>query len=63
SLIATQFPRDYLGIVGFSEIAREIRAAELPDVSWDFVYGTNMHHALILARRCSPAVVAPSRSS
>ncbi len=51
SLIATQFPRDYLGIVGFSEIAREIRAAELPDVSWDFVYGTNMHHALILARR------------
>ncbi len=51
SLIATQFPRDYLGIVGFSEVAREIRAGELPEVSWDFVYGTNMHHALILARR------------
>lgn len=51
ALISSQFPRDYLGIVGFSEIAREIRAAELPEVSWDFVYGTNMQHALILARR------------
>ena len=51
SLISSQFPRDYLGMVGFSEVAREIRAAELPEVSWDFVYGTNMQHALILARR------------
>jgi uncharacterized protein with von Willebrand factor type A (vWA) domain len=51
SLISSQFPRDYLGIVGFSEIAREIRPAELPEVSWDFVYGTNMQHALLLARR------------
>ena len=51
ALISSQFPRDYLGIVGFSETAREIRAAELPEVSWDFVYGTNMQHALILARR------------
>jgi uncharacterized protein with von Willebrand factor type A (vWA) domain len=51
SLISSQFPRDYLGMVGFSEIAREIRPAELPEVSWDFVYGTNMQHALILARR------------
>jgi uncharacterized protein with von Willebrand factor type A (vWA) domain len=51
ALISMQFPRDYLGMVGFSEIAREIRASELPEVSWDFVYGTNMQHALILARR------------
>jgi uncharacterized protein with von Willebrand factor type A (vWA) domain len=51
SLISTQFPRDYLGIVGFSEVAREIRASELPEVSWDFVYGTNMQHALLLGRR------------
>jgi uncharacterized protein with von Willebrand factor type A (vWA) domain len=51
SLISSQFPRDYLGIVGFSEIAREIRADQLPEVSWDFVYGTNMQHALLLARR------------
>lgn len=51
SLISGQFPRDYLGIVGFSERAREIRPEELPAVSWDYVYGTNMHHALLLARR------------
>jgi uncharacterized protein with von Willebrand factor type A (vWA) domain len=51
SLISTQFPRDYLGIVGFSEVAREIKAAELPEVSWDFVYGTNMQHGFLLARR------------
>jgi uncharacterized protein with von Willebrand factor type A (vWA) domain len=51
SLISTQFPRDYLGLVGFSEIAREIEANELPEVSWDFVYGTNMQHAFLLARR------------
>jgi uncharacterized protein with von Willebrand factor type A (vWA) domain len=51
ALLTTQYPRDFLAIVGFSEIAREIRAAELPEVSWDFVYGTNMQHAMMLARR------------
>ena len=51
ALISGQFPRDYLGIVGFSERAREIKAAELPEVSWDYVYGTNMQHALVLARQ------------
>lgn len=51
SLISSQFPRDYLGLVGFSEVAREIPARELPEVSWDFVYGTNMQHAFAMARR------------
>lgn len=51
ALISSQFPRDYLGIVGFSETAREIKASELPEVSWDFVYGTNMQHAFMIARR------------
>jgi uncharacterized protein with von Willebrand factor type A (vWA) domain len=51
SLISGQFPRDYLGIVGFSDRAREIRPEQLPAVSWDYVYGTNMQHALVLARR------------
>ncbi len=50
SLISTQYPRDYLGLVGFSEVARELRPEQLPEVSWDFVYGTNMQHALVLAR-------------
>jgi len=51
ALITSQFPRDFLGIVGFSEVARELKAAQLPEVSWDFVYGTNMQHAFLLARR------------
>ncbi|WP_040492077.1 hypothetical protein [Ilumatobacter nonamiensis] len=50
-LISTQFPRDYLGIVGFSETARILTADQLPEVSWDFVYGTNMHHGFTLARQ------------
>ncbi len=51
ALISSQFPRDYLGIVGFSEVARELKPQQLPEVSWDFVYGTNIHHALALSRR------------
>ena len=51
SLITTQFPRDYLGLVGFGELARELKASQLPEVSWDYTYGTNMQHALVLARR------------
>jgi uncharacterized protein with von Willebrand factor type A (vWA) domain len=51
SLISMQFPRDYLGLVGFSEVAREIRPEDLPEVSWDFVYGTNMQHAFQISRR------------
>ncbi|MGI8794915.1 MAG: vWA domain-containing protein, partial [Acidimicrobiales bacterium] len=51
SLISTQYPRDFLCIVGFSEVARELKAQELPEVSWDFVYGTNMQHAFQISRR------------
>ena len=51
SLISSQFPRDYLGLVGFSETARELRHEQLPEVSWDFVYGTNMQHGFALARK------------
>jgi uncharacterized protein with von Willebrand factor type A (vWA) domain len=51
SLISSQFPRDFLGIVGFSETAREIKPEKLPEVSWDFVYGTNMQHAFVLSRK------------
>ncbi len=51
ALISSQYPRDYLGIVGFSEVARELRPDQLPEVSWDFVYGTNMQHGFQIARR------------
>jgi len=50
TLITSRFPRDYLGIVGFSEVARTIEPEDLPTVSWDYVYGTNLQHGLILAR-------------
>ncbi|MCP3989808.1 MAG: hypothetical protein GY724_12085, partial [Actinomycetia bacterium] len=50
ALISSQFPRDYLGIVSFSEVAKELKASDLPEVSWDFVYGTNMQHAFKLSR-------------
>ncbi|MGC8481318.1 MAG: vWA domain-containing protein, partial [Acidimicrobiales bacterium] len=51
SLISAQFPRDYFGLVGFSEIARELSPASLPSASWDYVYGTNLEHALLLGRK------------
>ena len=51
SLISSRFPRDYLGLVGFSEVARVIEPRELPEVSWDYVYGTNMQHGFQLARK------------
>ena len=51
ALISMQYPRDYLGIVGFSEVARILTAEQLPEVSWDFVYGTNMQHGFQLARQ------------
>lgn len=51
ALIASQYPRDYLGLVGFSATAREIKPRDLPEVSWDFAYGTNLQHALALSRR------------
>ena len=51
SLITSQFPRDYMGLVGFSETAYPLTPAQLPEVSWDFAYGTNMHHGFTLARQ------------
>lgn len=51
ALISSRYPRDYLGLVGFSEVARVIEPRELPEVSWDYVYGTNMQHGFQLARK------------
>jgi uncharacterized protein with von Willebrand factor type A (vWA) domain len=51
SLISTRFPRDFLGIVAFSEVARALKPEQLPEVSWDYVYGTNMQHGFVLSRQ------------
>ena len=65
SLISSQFPRDYLGLVGFSETARILTAAAAArGVSWDFVYGTNMQHGFTARPPAAgPADRARSRSS
>ncbi|MFI5046965.1 MAG: VWA domain-containing protein, partial [Acidimicrobiia bacterium] len=51
ALITSQFPRDYFGLVSFGRVAREVKPELLPEMSWDFEWGTNMHHALLLARK------------
>ena len=64
SLITSQFPRDYLGIVGFCETARILTAEQLPEVS----AGTSCTAPTCSTASCSPANCspvrpAPSRSS
>ncbi len=52
SLIKSQFPKDNLYIVMFSEYARRVKPELLPELSWDEeVYGTNLQHALMLGRQ------------
>ena len=52
ALIHSQFPRDSLYIIGFSDYAREIKEEDLPKVNWNaWVSGTNLHHALMLSRK------------
>jgi uncharacterized protein with von Willebrand factor type A (vWA) domain len=51
SLISGRFPSDYLGIVGFSRSAREVSFRDLPEVSWDYDWGTNIQHGLAVARQ------------
>ena len=51
SLITSQFPRDYLGIVGFSETARILTAEQLPEVS----LGLRLRHQHAARLHCSPA--------
>ena len=51
SLIRGQFPRDVLHLVGFNYLAREYKPEEIVAISeWDNVQGTNMIHALMMAR-------------
>jgi uncharacterized protein with von Willebrand factor type A (vWA) domain len=51
ALITSQYPRDYMGLVSFGRVAREVAPERLPEMSWDFEWGTNMQHALMLARK------------
>jgi uncharacterized protein with von Willebrand factor type A (vWA) domain len=51
SLITTRYPQDALQIIGFSAMARNLRAGELAELEPDMVQGTNLQHALMLAGR------------
>lgn len=52
SLISSQYPRDALYIIGFSDVAVEFKGEDLPELSWDTgISGTNMHHAFMMSRK------------
>jgi uncharacterized protein with von Willebrand factor type A (vWA) domain len=52
SLISSMYPKDSLYLIGFSAYARELKAHELPYLQWDdYVLGTNVQHALLLAEK------------
>ena len=63
SLISSQFPRDYLGLVGFSETARVLTAEQLPEVTGTSSTAPTCSTASRSPASCSPASPAPSRSS
>ncbi|MPZ88861.1 MAG: hypothetical protein GEU81_12460 [Nitriliruptorales bacterium] len=51
SLISSKFPEDRLYVVGFSDYARRLQPRDLLKTGWERVYGTNMQHAFMIARR------------
>lgn len=52
NLISSAYPRDSLYVLGFSAYAKEIKAHDLPYLQYDdYLLGTNMQHALILAEK------------
>ncbi len=49
-LIRSRFPRDFVAVVGFGETAQELRIEDIPALTIDYNYGTNLQHALALSR-------------
>ncbi len=49
-LIRSQFPRDFVAVVGFGERAQELKIDDVPALTIDYNYGTNLQHALALSR-------------
>ncbi len=51
TLIRSKYPRDMLELIGFSATAHSLRMVDLPTLEWnEYNYGTNLQHALELAR-------------
>jgi uncharacterized protein with von Willebrand factor type A (vWA) domain len=52
NLITSQYPKDSFYIIGFAAYAKELQPHDLPYLQWDeYVLGTNMQHALLLAEK------------
>jgi uncharacterized protein with von Willebrand factor type A (vWA) domain len=52
ALIEGKYPQDHLYLIGFSDYARKLEPADLTAAETiERVYGTNMQHAFLLARR------------
>ncbi len=49
-LIRGKFPRDFVAVVGFGERAQELKIDDVPALTIDYNYGTNLQHALALSR-------------
>ena len=63
TLIRTRYPRDTLRVVGFAYVAQEIAPRTLVSLSWQGRgYGTNLQHALLLARRLLATAPTANRS-
>lgn len=51
TLIRGKYPRDMLELIGFSSTAHRLKVTDLPTLEWnEYTYGTNLQHALQLAR-------------
>ncbi len=51
ALIEGKHRQDSLHLIGFSDYARRMHPSDLAAAGFERVYGTNMHHAFLLARR------------
>jgi len=49
-LIRSKYPRDFVTVVGFGERAQELKIDDIPALTIDYNYGTNLQHALALSR-------------
>ncbi len=50
-LIETRFRQDALQVIGFNRLARRLSPVQLAEAEPDYVQGTNLQHALLLATR------------
>jgi uncharacterized protein with von Willebrand factor type A (vWA) domain len=50
-LIQSRFRQDALQIIGFDRVARKLTPMQLAEVEPQWIQGTNLHHALLLAGR------------